>query len=468
MAQTQELLKQVMELWEAHRESFGQRRVYLRVLALFVGELFAYSTHRVTDLLRGLGLVNEDWSSWYRVLGRAFKEEATSAVMLRECVKELGGDGVVVSAIDTTQVPRTGRRVGGASWQKNPRTPAWKVGIHWAQRFLNGCVLLPLHEGHSRAIPLRWLPAFSEKAVPCEAPACKDYQAGLHFVQWLRQGLNRLGLGQRPLLVLADGSFDKVEFWGHLPAQTWALVRTAKNRVLKHLPGPAQGKGRRRAYGDRAPAPHHYLSLTAGWGTFQLPVRGRQQTVQARVEGPFLRERLPHQPLFLIVVRGQTWRTPSGSRRRDPVFYLVNAQASARGWILPLPLHTLLTWAWQRWEVEVVHKEVKSLWGLGHKQCWSARAAFTSVQWSAWQYGLLCLAAYRALALPHPLPQRGLWYPHQRRWTFLSLLHLLRAALSQASSFSPLLSPSPTLWARIEHFFDASRPTSTSPPFSLF
>ncbi len=96
------------------------------------GELFAYISHRVTDRLRGLGLVKDDWSSWYRVLERALDEKAT-----------------------------------------------------------------------------------------------KDYEAGGTYVQWLRQNLNRLGLGQRPLLALADGSFDKVEFWNHLPAQTWTLVRTA-------------------------------------------------------------------------------------------------------------------------------------------------------------------------------------------------------------------------------------------------
>ncbi|HSK83314.1 MAG TPA: hypothetical protein VK902_07890 [Rubrobacter sp.] len=37
-------------------------------------------------------------------------------------------------------------------------------------------------------------------------------------------------------------------------------------------------------------------------------------------------------------------------------------------WVLPYPAHELLTWAWQRWEVEVCHREMKSGFGLGEAQ----------------------------------------------------------------------------------------------------
>jgi len=43
MARTKELIKQVLKLWEAHGESFGQQRVYVRVLALFVGSCLPIS-----------------------------------------------------------------------------------------------------------------------------------------------------------------------------------------------------------------------------------------------------------------------------------------------------------------------------------------------------------------------------------------------------------------------------------------
>ncbi len=40
--------------------------------------------------------------------------------------------------------------------------------------------------------------------------------------------------------------------------------------------------------------------------------------------------------------------------RRQPLPSLVNAVPDTDGeWVLPLPLDTLLFWAWQRWEIEV-------------------------------------------------------------------------------------------------------------------
>lgn len=81
----------------------------------------------------------------------------------------------------------------------------------------------------------------------------KEQRVGVQFVQWVRQQLDAVGRGLQLILCLADGSYDKPDFWLGLPRQTVALVRTAKNRALCHFPPPYSGKGRRRVYG--APPP---------------------------------------------------------------------------------------------------------------------------------------------------------------------------------------------------------------------
>ena len=110
--------------------------------------------------------------------------------------------------------------------------------------------------------------------------------------------------------------------------------------------------------------------------------------------GPFLRKGVANRPLMLIVVRGKQ-RTDKHGRvyRRGPLPFLVNAVQDTDGqWVLPLPIETLLFWAWQRWELEVCHRELKSNFGLGNKQCFTPHSAVLSVQWSAWVYSLLLLA----------------------------------------------------------------------------
>ena len=86
-------------------------------------------------------------------------------------------------------------------------------------------------------------------------------------------------------------------------------------------------------------------------------------------------------------------------KHRKPSFYLVLAVQIDNEWKLPLPVETFLAWLWQSWELQVAHREVKSGFGVGEKQCWNPHASVSSVQWSAWVYALLVLSAYRSWGL---------------------------------------------------------------------
>lgn len=89
-----------------------------------------------------------------------------------------------------------------------------------------------------------------------------------------------------------------------------------------------------------------------------------------RLEGPFLRERVPFQPLYLLLMGGQRYRRGQQRKYKEPVPVLVSALHQADGRAsLALPLEALLVWLWQRWEVEVAHRELKSGFGVGEIQC---------------------------------------------------------------------------------------------------
>lgn len=449
--QREPLVKQMLKMVAKHRAAFGQERVYWRGMGMVIGEVLAFGGHRVTDLLRGLGCTQEDWSAWYRVFQEAgrFKEEEAGAILLRETLAEVEGEEVYTIAVDSTNVPRDSQTMEGTSWLKCPRNPPWMKGVHRAQRFLNGSWLTPLINGFSRAIPLRFLPAFTEKAVTTAHEAQKEHGVGVEFIQWVRCQLDAAGRRLQTILCLADGSYDKPDFWLGLPQNVIALVRTAKNRALCYFPTAYAGKGRRRVYGDPAPAPQTYLQQKEGWKSRPVTVRGHQRRMVYRVEGPFLRRTMAAVPLMLICVRGQQWTRAGRTKRRPPCFYLVNARFKDGHWQLPLPIDTLLAWAWQRWEVEVVHREVKSIFGLGDKQCFHPLAAVTSVQWSAWVYSLLMFIGYRTYSLA-PVPRLTAWQRRPRRYSLTTLLDQCRLELHTDPDFSPLLSPSPRNWLELE------------------
>ena len=287
IAQNPELLKNLFALLAAHRPMFKQQRVYERVVALVLGEVFAFARHTVTQLLMTLGLTDYDWSGWYRLFSQGrFNAAAACEVLLGETLRHVGVDEVYVVAGDGTQTPRSGRKLEGSGWLRNLRTPAFMPGIHAAQRWFHGCWLTPPEGGYSRAIPVRWLPAFTAQSQPQSHPPCKEWEAAAQMLHWLRTCLQTLGRASQCILFVGDGHYDHIRLWQALPDRVIMLARSARNRVLFHLPEPQSGRGRRRKYGARTLAPQDVWRQRRGWRQLTLHVRGRDRHLQVKVQGP--------------------------------------------------------------------------------------------------------------------------------------------------------------------------------------
>jgi len=432
--QNDEILNQLTRLLKAHRPLFRQERVFQRVALLVIAELVVFARHTVTQLLMSVGLTQTDWSGWYRLFSQGrFPYDGASEVLFAETLQHVGPDDPYVVAGDGTQTRRSSSKMEGAHWLHHPQSPVFRRGVHIAQRWFNGSWLLPAEKGYSRALPLRWLPAFTEKSRPTATTACKEWEAARAFLVWVKEQLVAHGRQKQLLLMVADGHYDTLYLWKHLPAGVILLARSAKNRVLWHLPGATARKNRK--YGERAPTPTDYWRERKGWRHLQLLVRGKTRHLQIKVQGPFLRKGAPQRPLLLLIVRGKG----NKRTRRPPLPFLVNGVQDASGaWCLPLPVEQLLFWAWQRWEVEVAHRELKSNFGLGNKQCWHPRAAILSVQWSAWVYALLLLAGYRCWGLTSAPAVPTRWWRGSGRWSLNTLWRGYRAALWGSHHFHPV------------------------------
>lgn len=447
------LLPELLGLVEKCKVAYGQRRVFNRVLGLVMAEIFAFGRHTITQLLLVLGLTEEDWSGWYRVFSQGrFDEERTSAVMVKEMLLEVEEREPFVVGVDGFHVPRCSQTMPGTGWMRGLNTAKFKPGIQRGQRFVEQSWLPPIVNGFSRAIPIRCLPAFTAKSVPCEAEPRTEVAAGLSSLHWTRSQMDEAGRSNQTLLSLADGSYDTLDFWGGLPARTVAVVRTARNRCLYAL--PADDAHGNRKYGDKAPAPQLWLKQRKGFHVQEVMVRGSLRRMRYRVEGPFVRDGLPDVPVFLIVIGGG--KRPPGARRKQykPCFFLVSAVLSDGVWSLPLPIADLLAWLWQRWELEVAHRQMKSGLGLGEKQCWNAQATVATVQWSLWLYALMMLTGYRTWGNDAGSRPPGLWRTAPKRWSFNTLWRALRAELWQHPHFQATWTWSRANWLENEPFWD--------------
>jgi hypothetical protein len=288
---------------------------------------------------------------------------------------------------------------------------------------------------------VRFERAFPQKAVRQEVlPARREGEAGREAVTWLRTELDAAGRQEQQLLVVGDGSYDTAALWTSLPERTILVARTARNRALFALPVPEpKRRGAPRKYGERARTPAAWLQERSGWEQATLLVRGRTIPTRYRVVGPVVVRKAASQPVFLVVVPGIDRRTRHHRRQRDPHFWLVNAVQQGGQGVLPLPAPELLAWAWQRWEIEVSHRELKTTLGVGEMQCWSPTAAIVAVQGQVWSYAVLVLAGYRAWGLLRPpLRPPGRWWTGAPRWSLGTLWRGYRQELWGRQEFRAL------------------------------
>lgn len=229
------LLHELLALLLSHRGAFRQERTFGRMQALIFGYLFSFARRTVTQVLLALGLTDDDWSAFYRLFnGPRIDYEELTGCFLSETLENMPETGPYVVVVDGVQVPRHSHKMTGTSWLKNPRTPPFMPGIHRAQRFLHLAALLPQSdEGYSRALPLRWEPAFPEKAVLAEGmEPRKEWEAALDSLRWLRKRLDEAGRRTQRLLVLGDGGFCVAGLFRALPQSVDLMARCAKNRAL--------------------------------------------------------------------------------------------------------------------------------------------------------------------------------------------------------------------------------------------
>jgi hypothetical protein len=448
------LLDVLLTLIADARPTRIQERTWLRLQLVTLGSLVALGRHTLSQVLVALGLGDADWTAWYRLFNRgriAFGPGQRQ--VLRQLLAGLAPGTPLPLVVDATQLPRSSRHFPGVGATRAPRCPIWRPGVHLAQRVELVSGLLPrTASGDSRAVPIRSTVLRTERTQPFgDAPVQTEGAAACALLASVRIDLAVLGAPDQPLLVLADGAYSTAPVVRALPAQTWLLARCAKNRALFALPGPEpRRRGRQRVYGDRGPTPQQTLTRPGRWTSVRFAVRGRTLAPRVRVTGPWRVQGAPAHPVFLLVVKGIDRGQGTTRRQREPQCFLVSAQAVGAGWQLPRPVAELLAWAWQRWEVEVMHRELKSSCGFGDQQAWSATGAPATLEWALWTYALLILTGSQVWGLgPAPGSALGRWW-RPRRWSVGRVLQGVRAELWQTGDLRPDWSRSPDAWGAME------------------
>lgn len=425
--------------------AFGQRRVGERARRLGFGQLACLGRHTVTGTLCATGRQAFDWSADYRVFSKdQWEVENLFAPVIGGVLDLLPTDAPVVIPLDDTAIHKTGPRIPGTGYKRDPMSPKFHTNFIWAQRFLQVTMMLPAGEvpGPARSIPVRFehVPSLPKPKKSASREEWKTYRKqqrlrnlNTHAAKTLlglRQTLDkRDDMQNRQVIVVGDGSYTNETVLKGLPPKTTFIGRIRKDAKLFHLPRPEDqaSLGRKRRYGQEAPTPEELLKdATVPWQEVNGFGAGKMHRFRVKTIGPVLWEKAgPEHPLRVMAVAPVGYRLRKGSKLlyRQPT-YLICTDPN-------LALELFLQSALWRWDIEVNHRDEKQIIGVGQAQVRSAQSVSRQPALAVVSYAILLLAGAQAFqgqptrgALPLPKWQHK--DPEQRMST-QELLRQLRS-----------------------------------------
>ena len=414
---------------------FPQPRTFRRAARQALGALVCLGRRCLSRIIWTCGGQQHSWSSEYFLHSRCqWQPQALFAPVLRRALAYCPGRLVGV-AVDDTRLRKTGRSIPQAFYQRDPLSPPFHVNLVLGLRYLQASLLVPLYRrGNvgSRALPIRFEEVSRIKKPSHKAgeEAWQEYKrmSKLHnlsqrFVQALsrlRQQLDEAG-GQKKVLVLAaDGSFCNRTCLRAPRDRTELIARARKDaRLCGRAPQPS-----RRFYDAQTFTPEQVRQDDAQpWKQTKLFYGGKRRKLRYKERGSVYWRRGAGQiPLRLLVVAPTPYRKRKSSRLyyRQPAYLLTTD--------LKNPTKQLLQIYFDRWQIEVNHREEKDTLGVGQAQLWNVQAVPKQPVLVVAAYSALLLASLQTFGIErgqayHPLPK---WRRHAHRPSCLDLVTLLR------------------------------------------
>lgn len=400
----------------------------------------------ITGMLCSIGNQFTDWSSAYRLFSKQrIDMSEIFGVIRKEVIQQSSDLNYIVAHMDDTIVKKTGKKVPGTGWRRDPLGPPFHTNFTWGQRFIQVSLALPQQGkiGQSRAIPVDFYHSPTAVKPKKNAPdqQWEHYKEEKKIQKLSRQGqlrisdlrgkLDQQGYKEKELLVAVDGSYTNKEVLKNLPENTTLIGRIRKDAKLNMLPEQKEGSGRKRIYGDPLPTPEQIRqSNKYPWQKVKAWAAGKVHDFRIKVVNDVRWKSAGEQNLTLIVISPLAYNiTKKKTYYRSPA-YLICTQTN-------LSIQELLQAYLWRWEIEVDFREEKSLLGCGQAQVTNPHSAEIIPAFVTAAYGLLHLATHRArgstneLKLPRPK-----WYKKDKnqRDTTGDLLNNLRAQIHAKST----------------------------------
>jgi len=439
------LLEKLLDLLEGWASAFRQQRTCARAIALALGLLCGLGRRTVTRAICFNNRQHQDWSADYKLFNRSpWDAHALFGPVIQRAIAQYCPKQIVVG-LDDTGIKRSGKKVKTAYWQRDPLSPAFHTNLFWGQRFLQASLLTPLYrldgESSPRGLPLRF-----EEVTPVRKPAKKATKeqkaayrqakkthnlstAFVAMVRELRQCFDCHGFHHKSLIAVGDGSFcNKTTF---RPTFDRTILITRARKDLR-LCMPHQGQGPR-FYSKETFTPEQvYQDPGIPWKEVKIFHGARYRRVRYKEVSQLLWQRGGGRRLLRLFVLAPTpyRKTKTGRRYYRKKAYLLCDDNN-------LAAKELLQAYFDRWQIEINHRDEKSILGVGNAQVWADLSVPRVPALMVATYSLMLLSAletygFKRTAAYEPLPK---WRSDARRPSCQDLVTLLRKQI-EAKSFS--------------------------------
>lgn len=429
------LLAAWLDLVSEWSRCFPQQRTFHRAVRQALGALTCLGRRCLSRIIWAQGGHERSWSAEYFLHSRCqWDPQALFAPVLRRALPYCPGRLVGV-AVDDTRLRKTGRSIPQAFYQRDPLSPPFHVNLMLGLRYLQASLLLPLYRRGQvgcRALPLRFEEVSRVKKPSRQASdevwreykrMTRLYNLSQRLVQsmaQLRRDLDAAGGQQKVLVLAADGSFCNRTCLRAERDRTEWVARARKDAGLCFRAAPDS----RRFYDPQKFTPEQVRQDEARpWKQTQLYYGGRRRRIRYKEVGSvYWRHGAGRLPLRLLVVAP----TPYRKRQSGKVYYRQPAYLLSTD--LTSSARQLLQIYFDRWQIEVNHREEKDTLGVGEAQLWNPQAVPKQPVLVVAAYSALLLASLEAFGVERgqayqPLPK---WRRHAHRPSCLDLVTLLR------------------------------------------
>jgi hypothetical protein len=434
------LLERWLALTAPWRSVFAQQRTFTRAARQALGSLLVLGRATLTRILWAQGRQQLAWAAEYFLHARApWDPQALFQPLLAQALPLCRGRLVGV-AVDDTRLRKTGRSIPQAAWTRDPLSPPFHTNLMLGLRFLQASLLVPLHRAgpfSARGIPIRFeeVSTVKKPGQRASTDAWQRYKQDLKLFNLsqrfvasmaeLRHMLDRAGGERKTLVIAGDGSFCNRTVFAGIAERSALIARARKDARLCFAAPP----GSRRRYAvDKFSPEQARQDETIPWKTTKIFYGGKRRKVRYKE----LREVLWQsgartRPLRLFVLAPTPYRKRKSAKLyyRQPAYLLcTDLDSSAR---------ELIQIYFDRWQIEVNHREEKDTLGVGQAQLWNPVAVPRQPVLVVAAYSALLLAALQAFG-----PERGAayaalpkWRRNARRPSCLDLIALLRNEAAQ-------------------------------------